>query len=154
MSKQDKTADGGAGLTIAGQMLDVLRSGIAAKQAADTPARPHTEDEKTDAAATLAAYNELPPEYQDAVVESFLNRVDQQMAKRNAAVAAQNWKSNDVARKNTSYKIATLAICLGAAIPLSAIAGGMFGLVGLMVAWVGIVIIAVVLGLGFGDRRK
>ena len=152
MSKQDKKTDGGAGLTIAGQMLDVLRSGIAAKQAADTPA-PHTEDEKTDAAATLAAYNELPPEYQDAVVESFLNRVDQQMAKRNAAVAAQNWKSNEIARKNSSYKIATLAICLGAAIPLSAIAGGMFGLVGFMVAWVGIVIVAIVMGRGFGDRR-
>lgn len=153
MSKQGKGTDGGSGLDIAGQVLDVLRSGIAAKQASEAPARPHTEDEKTDAAATLAAYNELPPEYQDAVVESFLNRVDQQMAKRNAALAAQNWKSNDVARKNSSYGIATLAICLGAAIPLSAIAGSMFGLLGLLVAWVGIVIVAVTLGRGLGNRR-
>ena len=104
-----------------------------------------------DAAATLAAYNDLPPEYQDAVVESFLNRMDQQMARRNAAAAVETRKSNDVARKNSGGRIASLVICLAMAIPLTAIASSAFGLTGLVIVWVGIIIIA--LAFGFGGRR-
>jgi len=138
-----------SGLDVAGQLIDVLRSGLSSKQNAS--AKVHTEDEKTDAAATLGAYNELPPEYQDAVVESFLNRVDAQLAKRNAAMAAQNRKANDAARRGGGVRIASLAICLAMAIPLTAIAAAYFGLTGFAVVWAGIIVIA--LAFGFGGRR-
>ena len=138
-----------SGLDVAGQLIDVLRSGLSSKQ--NAPAKVHTEDEKTDAAATLGAYNELPPEYQDAVVESFLNRVDAQLAKRNAAMAAENRKANDVASRGNGARIASLAICLAMAIPLTAIAAANFGLTGFAVVWAGIIVIA--LAFGFGGRR-
>ena len=147
MSKQDNQPS--PGLDMAGQLIDVLRSGLAPRQ--NTPLRVHTQDEKDDAAATLAAYNELPPEYQDAVVESFLNRVDQQLARRNAAAAVETRKSNDVARRNSGGRIASLVICLAMAIPLTAIAASDFGLLGFGVVWAGIIVIA--LAFGFGGRR-
>jgi len=147
VSKQDNQPS--PGLDLAGQLIDVMRSGLASRQ--NAPIRVHTEDEKMDAAATLAAYNDLPPEYQDAVVESFLNRMDQQMARRNAAAAVETRKSNDVARKNSGGRIASLVICLAMAIPLTAIASSAFGLTGLVIVWVGIIIIA--LAFGFGGRR-
>jgi len=52
--------------------------------------------------------------------------------------------------------IAKLAIILGTAIPLTAIAVGAIGLVGLIIAWVGIVLVAgIALGpvSGHSDRR-
>jgi len=147
VSKQDNQPT--SGLDVAGQLIDVLRSGLSSKQ--NAPAKVHTEDEKTDAAATLGAYNELPPEYQDAVVESFLNRVDAQLAKRNAVMAADNRKSNDVAKRNNGARIASLAICLAMAIPLTAIAAVNFGLAGFALVWAGIIVIA--LAFGFGGRR-
>lgn len=142
--------DGASGLDIAGQVLDVLRSGIAAKQ---TPARPHTDEEKQDAAATLAAYQELGPDYQDAVIESFLNRMDQQIARRNSDLAVANRRSAELAQKNGKNSIAMVAVCLGMSIPLSAIAGGMFGFLGFVTAWAGIVIVALVLGF-YGRGRQ
>jgi hypothetical protein len=48
-------------------------------------------------------------------------------------------------------RIAVLAIILGAAIPLTAIATSMIGLIGLIVVWSGLVLIAAVL---FGRRGK
>ena len=134
---------------MAGQLIDVLRSGISSRQ--NAPIKAHTEDEKANAAAALGAYNDLPPEYQDAVVESFLNRVDAQLARRNAATLAQNRKANDVARRNNGVRIASLAICLAMAIPLTAIAAANFGLTGFALVWAGIIVIA--LAFGFGGRR-
>jgi len=145
--------DGSTGLEIAGQVLDVLRSGIAAKQ---TPPRPHTDDEKADAIATLAAYHELGPEYQEAVAESFLNRLDQQMARRNADLVAADRRSADLAKKNAGTTVGMLAVCLAMSIPLTAIAmmsiGTSMGLIPLLVVWGGI--IAVAFALGFGRRRQ
>jgi len=147
VSRQDNQPT--PGLDFAGQLIDVMRSGLASRQ--NAPVRVHTEDEKLDAAATLAAYNDLPPEYQDAVVESFLNRMDQQMARRNAAADVATRKSNEVARRGTAPRIASLVICLAMAVPLTAIASSHFGLTGLLVVWVGIIIIA--LSFGLGGRR-
>ena len=135
---------GNSGLDIAGQVLDVLRSGIASKQ---TPPVPHTDDEKADAAATLAAYNELGPDYQQAVVESFLDRVDQQLARRNADLVAANRQAGDIAKRNSKSTVGMVAVSLAMAIPLSAIGGGMFGIVGFLTAWFGIVMVALVLGM-------
>jgi len=148
VSKKDNQPS--PGLDVAGQLIDVLRSGLSSKQ--NAPTKVHSEDEKADAAATLGAYNELPPEYRDAVVESFLNRVDQQIAKRNAAAAAaENRKANEAARRNNGVRIASLAICLAMAVPLTAIAAADFGLRGFAVVWAGIIVIA--LAFGFGGRR-
>ena len=142
------SSDGTSGLDIAGQVLDVLRSGIAAKQ---TPPRPHTDEEKADAAATLAAYNDLGPDYQEAVVESFLNRLDQQLARRNAALVESNRKANEVAKKTAGVTTGMLAVCLALGIPLTAVAlssgATAFGLMPLIVVWAGIVMVALVLGL-------
>ena len=149
MSASKSNPQGGTpGLDIAGQVLDVLRSGIAAKQ---TPPHPHTEEEKQDAAATLAAYSELGPEYQDAVVESFLNRLDAQMVKRNAAVVDSNRKAADLEKQRSGVTTGMLAVCLAMAIPLTAIAMSMGdGLIPLLVVWGGIVMVAVALGFGRG----
>ena len=140
--------DGSTGLEIAGQVLDVLRSGIAAKQ---TPPRPHTDDEKADAIATLAAYHELGPEYQEAVAESFLSRLDQQMARRNADLVAADRRNADLAKKNAGVTVGMLAVCLAMAIPLTAIAMG-YGIAAVGLVWGGIILVA--FALGFGRRRS
>ncbi|MDR0783076.1 MAG: hypothetical protein LBE83_04870 [Propionibacteriaceae bacterium] len=50
-------------------------------------------------------------------------------------------------------RIAILAIVLGISIPLTAIAGGMLGLIGVGVAWAGIVLVTAII-MGIGIRRN
>jgi len=40
------------------------------------PRPPHTDEEKLEAAAAVGAFDQLGPDYHDAVVESFLARMD------------------------------------------------------------------------------
>jgi len=110
--------------------------------------QPHTKEQKLEASATLGAYNELGPEYQDAVVESFLSRMDRLNAQSRPpmpgpypvvpvmpTVPAKKSKSGGI-------NIATLVICLAMAIPLTAIAASYGGFLGMILAWVGVVLVA------------
>lgn len=104
--------------------------------------------------ATLQARRELGEEYESALVDSFLEKVDQridgaverrvrrQLAEQEMVVArgARSPKPTDSFGERFGFGIVSLV----AAIPLSAIGGGIAGLKGLLVAWFGIVGVNVV----------
>ncbi len=94
--------------------------------------------------AAAETHRELPPEYQDAVIESFLAKVDREIdARVDARVAGYGGGRIRSARPRTPafFVLATLV----AGIPLSAIAvaAGQHpaGFWGLLVVWIGIVVI-------------
>ncbi|WP_266394190.1 hypothetical protein [Streptomyces canus] len=99
--------------------------------------------------ATLQARRELGEEYESALVDSFLEKVDQridgavdrrlrrQLAEQQMVTArgARSPKSTDSFGDRFGFGIVSLVL----AIPLSAIGGGVAHLPGLLVSWVGIV---------------
>ena len=118
--------------------------------------------------ATLHARRELGDEYESALVDSFLEKVEQrldgavdrrvrrQLAEQQMVVArgARSPQSSDSWGERFGFGIVSLVL----AIPLSAIGGGVAHLPGLLVAWVGIVGVNVVqaarLSPDFFRRRK
>ncbi|MFB8755930.1 hypothetical protein [Streptomyces nigra] len=99
--------------------------------------------------ATLQARRELGEEYESALVDSFLEKVDQridgaverrlrrQLAEQQmtAARGARSSQTTDSWGERFGFGIVSLVL----AIPLSAIGGGIAHLPGLLVAWAGIV---------------
>ncbi|WP_406476982.1 hypothetical protein [Streptomyces sp. NBC_01615] len=118
--------------------------------------------------ATLHARRELGDEYESALVDSFLEKVEQrldgavdrqvrrQLAEQQMVVArgARSPQGSDTWGERFGFGIVSLVL----AIPLSAIGGGVADLPGLLVAWVGIVGVNVVqaarLSPNFFGRRK
>ncbi|MFI5571138.1 hypothetical protein ACIA6T_28095 [Streptomyces sp. NPDC051740] len=119
--------------------------------------------------ASLQARRELGEEYESALVDSFLEKVDQridgvverrvrrQFAEQQMTVArdSRSPQATDSWGERFGFGIVSLVL----AVPLSAIGGGVGDLPGLLVAWLGIVGVNVVQaartnpGL-FGHRRK
>lgn len=119
--------------------------------------------------ATLHARRELGDEYESALVESFLEKVEQrldgavdrrvrrQLAEQQMVVArgARSPQGTDSWGERFGFGIVSLVL----AVPLSAIGGGIAHLPGLLVAWIGIVGVNVVQAARvspgfFGRRRK
>ncbi|MEV7345704.1 hypothetical protein [Streptomyces sp. NPDC093544] len=118
--------------------------------------------------ATLHARKELGEEYESALVDSFLEKVEQrfdgvvdrrvrrQLAEQQMVVArgSRSPQSTDSWGERFGFGIVSLVL----AIPLSGIGGGVAGLPGLLVAWGGIVGVNVVqaarLYPDFFGRRK
>lgn len=104
--------------------------------------------------ATLQARRELGEEYESALVDSFMEKVDQridgaverrmrrQMAEQQmvAARGSRSPRPTDSFGERFGFGIVSLVL----AVPLSAIGGGVAHLPGLLVAWVGIVGVNVV----------
>ncbi|WP_128431371.1 hypothetical protein [Streptomyces cyaneus] len=104
--------------------------------------------------ATLQARRELGDEYESALVDSFLEKVDQridgaverrlrrQLAEQQMVVArgARSPKATDSFGERFGFGIVSLVL----AVPLSAIGAGTAHLPGLLVSWVGIVGVNVV----------
>ncbi len=118
--------------------------------------------------ATLQARRELGEEYESALVDSFLDKVDQRLdgvvdrrvrrhlAEQQMVVArdARSPGSGDSWGDRFGFGVISLIL----AVPLSAIGGGVAGLSGLLVAWTGIVGVNTVHALRtrprFGRRRE
>jgi len=125
-------------------------------------------DLKKELDATLHARRDLGEEYESALVDSFLEKVDQridgavdrrvrrQLAEQQMVVArgSRSPQPTDSWGERFGFGIVSLVL----AIPLSAIGGGVAHLPGLLVAWVGIVGVNVVQAArhspNFFDRHK
>ncbi|MGY0067818.1 hypothetical protein ACWZEH_13515 [Streptomyces sp. QTS137] len=106
-------------------------------------------DLKKELDATLRARGELGDEYESALVDSFLEKVDQridgaverrvrrQLTEQQMTVArdSRSPKATDTWGERFGFGIVSLVL----AVPLSAIGGGVAQLPGLLVAWLGIV---------------
>ncbi|AQT72801.1 hypothetical protein [Streptomyces sp. fd1-xmd] len=103
----------------------------------------HTQELKKEFDATMKARRELGPEYEAALVESFVEKVDTQVRRRLAEerLAAARGESPyaDPAGGNFGERFGFAVITLVLAVPLSAIAATQAGFAGLLVAWAGIV---------------
>ncbi|MFC9849243.1 hypothetical protein ACFWFF_22765 [Streptomyces sp. NPDC060223] len=118
--------------------------------------------------ATLHARKELGEEYESALVDSFLEKVEQrfdgvvdrrvrrQLAEQQMVVARgeRTPQSSDSFGERFGFGIVSLVL----AVPLSGIGGGVSGLPGLLVAWGGIVGVNIVQAVRlhpdfFGRRR-
>ncbi|MGP4050363.1 hypothetical protein [Streptomyces sp. 2A115] len=119
--------------------------------------------------ATVHARKELGEEYESALVDSFLEKVDQRLAgavdrrvRRQLAeqqmVVARGTRSPRGSSDSFGERFGFGIVSLVLAIPLSAIGGGVADLPGLLVAWAGIVGVNVVQAarntLDLFDRRK
>lgn len=109
-------------------------------------------------AATLAARQELGPEYEQALVESLAERIgttidariEARLSAARQAMAAPQTQAPQPAQPDRSYFVLAIA-SLGMGIPLTAIAGGIAGVPGLVIAWAGIA--AVNLAYSLRSRR-
>ncbi|MDQ1036712.1 hypothetical protein QFZ75_003128 [Streptomyces sp. V3I8] len=120
--------------------------------------------------ATLHIRRELGEEYESALVDSFLEKVEQRMdgavdrqVRRQLAeqqmVAARDARSPKGSSDSWGERFGFGIVSLVLAVPLSAIGGGVAELPGLLVAWAGIVGVNVVQAARFspnlfGRRRK
>jgi uncharacterized membrane protein len=129
----------------------------------DAGARTRGGETAQDLAAAVEARKELGPEYEDALVESFLDKVERRMRRREGedrVVAARVPERRTVhAGAGTGggfgdrYGFGIVSLVL--AVPLSGIGAGTAGLPGLVVAWLGIVgVNAVQVTGGFGITRR
>ncbi|MCW2899135.1 MAG: hypothetical protein JWO67_1400 [Streptosporangiaceae bacterium] len=102
-----------------------------------TPGRPHD-----DLTAAFAARQELGPDYDAAFVESVVARVEETV---DARMGTHLRTSSELDRRRTQadrkVTITVACVSLGVSIPLTAIAGGTAGFAGLLVAWIGLVLI-------------
>ncbi|MGW7453710.1 hypothetical protein [Streptomyces sp. NPDC054787] len=89
----------------------------------------------------MDARRELGPEYEAALVDSFVEKVDTQVRRRLAEqrLAAARGAAGPAAEGNFGERFGFAIVTLVLAIPLSAVAAAQAHLSGLVVAWAGIV---------------
>jgi hypothetical protein len=121
--------------------------------------------------ATVEARRDLGPDYEHALIESFLEKIDATIdARVRAEVAAQNGyqgypgpqghpgphggphPGQGKPHKQGDGTIPIALGSLGIGIPLTAIASGEAGLPGLFLAWTGIILVNI--AAAFGRRRR
>ncbi|MFJ8016390.1 hypothetical protein [Streptomyces sp. NPDC096339] len=103
----------------------------------------HGQELKKELGAALDARRELGPEYEAALVDSFVEKVDTQVRRRLAeerlSAARGGGSPQAPAEGNFGERFGFAIVTLVLAIPLSAIAAAQAHLSGLLVAWAGIV---------------
>lgn len=118
-----------------------------------------SEETRRDAEAALAARMELGSDYSDHVAAGLAERVEQLAAYRTAELrheSQQGTRAEQLEETAQRQGFVLGIISLGAGIPISAISANSVdpGLLGLAVAWAGIVGVNVVQALGRRRRRR
>jgi hypothetical protein len=111
---------------------------------------------RDDLTAAVGARRELGPDYEDAVLDGFLARLDRQMQERVDATVAERLSSGErraagaPAGRDPGLTLGIVSVIAG--IPVTAITMGTEELAGLIVAWGGIA--AVNVAQAWGRRRR
>ena len=106
--------------------------------------------------AALAARMELGPEYSEHIAAGLAERVEQLAALRTAELRQQSEQTtsqNSLERTGQHQRFVLGIISLGAGVPITAISASTGGLLGLAVAWAGIVGVNVANALAGRPRR-
>ena len=94
------------------------------------------------------------PEYEDVLVDSFLEKLDAQITARiRAEVGSASHGSSSDAKEERQHSTGVVLGSLGIGIPLTGIAAGTAGTPGLFLAWGGIVAVNVAYALSRRSRR-
>jgi hypothetical protein len=94
-----------------------------------------TRIEREDVESAIGARRELGEEMEPALVDAFLTKVDRAIEARAAEEAHRRRKGSS----DQGIDFALAVISLGTGIPITAIAAEEGGIIGMLVAWVGIV---------------
>ena len=105
--------------------------------------------ERSEVAAALAARRELGTEYDDAFVEQFAERIEQVVEARLAGSAPATVEDDGSGQRQWVLGM----VSLGTGIPITAIAGGISDLPGIITVWIGIVGVNVAHSLSNRRRR-
>lgn len=112
---------------------------------------------REDLRATLDARRDLGPEYESALVESFVERLDASIAARVRAEVDAYGPRPKAKSKPGTPGAAMIPITLGSmglAIPLSAIAGGYAEGAGIALVWIAIVVINIAAAIGIARSHR
>jgi hypothetical protein len=109
-----------------------------------TPAMAETKIHREEIESAIAARRELGEEMEPAVVDAFVERVEQAIEAR----AAEEARRGRMRGSDEGIDFALAVISLGTGIPITAIAADAGGVQGMIVAWLGIV------GVNFAHRFK
>ena len=90
-----------------------------------------------DLSATIGARRELGPEYEGELVASFVDRIDATVQRRVDAELARRRGGDDGVDGKAPFILGIVS--LGTGIPITAIAGEIADLPGIITAWLGIV---------------
>lgn len=122
----------------------------------DRPAdRP--EIERADVEAVLATHRELGPDLEDALVESFTDRVERAIDRRvDRELAERDGSGRDPvpAERSGDGRLTLAIVSIACGVPITAIAAGIAGLPALLIVWVAIVAVNVAYRGHPGDPRR
>lgn len=107
-----------------------------------------------DARATLEARKELGPEMDQALVDSFVARVEQALVAQGGYREAERQRQAEVAKADSRNQMVLGIVSLGVAIPLTAIFAGISGLAGGLIVWIGIVLVNMAYAMRKGRREE
>lgn len=93
---------------------------------------------REEARVHLEARRELGPEFEEQIVESFVQRIEKLLDERIAAHLEQR-RLGQTRPRTPVNPVAVLAIAMALGIPLTTIAGGIAGATGIFAVWVGII---------------
>ncbi|WP_219825971.1 hypothetical protein [Nonomuraea typhae] len=103
--------------------------------------------------ATLDARRDLGPEYEQALVDSFIERLDTTIAARVRAEVDSYGPPPGRKQKSRGGEMIPIALgSLGLGIPLTAIAGSAAEELGLILAWVSIIVVNLVAAMAISRR--
>jgi hypothetical protein len=107
---------------------------------------------RDEAEALLRVRGQLGDDFEPALVDSFVDRIDDAIEARVVEhlrrAQERERRRRQQRRSRDDHALALAIVSLGVAIPLTAIASESAGFVGVLVAWLGIVLVNVVYGLG------
>ena len=109
-----------------------------------------------DLAAAIAARRDLGPEFEEAIAEGLVERIeglmDSRAESRGSALDVVH-ASVELEKKYISHRYVVALASLGVGIPITAVSAEGLGLLGTLVAWTGIVGVNVAHALGRPRRR-
>lgn len=110
---------------------------------------------RDEAEALLHVRGQLGDDFEPALVDSFVERIDEAIEARVAQhlrrAQDRERRSRQRRRSKDDHALALAIVSLGVAIPLTAIASESAGFVGVLIAWLGIVLVNFVYSAGRSD---
>lgn len=102
-----------------------------------------TDEVRKDLRAAVAARQELGPEYEAEIIDSFLAKLDERDAHRQGGALPEPARPRHPSREQDPGGLALAIISVVAAIPITAISADMIGPFGVVISWAGLVMINV-----------
>jgi hypothetical protein len=98
-----------------------------------------TDEVRKDLRAAVAARQELGPDYENEIIDSFLEKLDARDVQRRVGSLPEPAPRRHPGREPDPGGLALAIVSIVAAIPITAIAAGMIGPFGVLIAWFGLV---------------